>query len=53
MTQYGIRRFCSLSEAIKAGYEVYDRTEVGYLVRTRTVRGWALAVVVLRSPSEN
>ena len=30
---------------MKAGYQVYDRTATGYLVRTRTDRGWALAMV--------
>jgi hypothetical protein len=37
--------FHSLIAAIKAGYEVYDRTETGYLVRIRTKGGWALAIV--------
>lgn len=37
--------FRSLVDAINAGYQVYDRTETGYLVRTRTLRGWALAIV--------
>jgi hypothetical protein len=39
--------FRSLVDAIKAGYEVYDRTDTGYLVRTRTSGGWALALVAL------
>jgi hypothetical protein len=41
----GIMVFTSLTEALRAGFEVYDRTATGYLVRTRTLRGWALAVV--------
>jgi hypothetical protein len=41
----GILVFSSVNEALRAGFEVYDRTENGYLVRSRTVRGWALAVV--------
>lgn len=44
----GIVVFRSLAEAINAGFEVYDRTAEGYLVRMRTARGWALALVALR-----
>jgi Ca2+-binding EF-hand superfamily protein len=43
----GIVRFTSLSEAIRAGFQVYDRTSDGYLVRMRAPAGWALAVVTL------
>jgi Ca2+-binding EF-hand superfamily protein len=43
----GIVSFTSLPEAIRAGFQVYDRTSDGYLVRTRTSVGWALAVVTL------
>jgi hypothetical protein len=46
----GIVTFKSLMEAIRAGFQVYDRTSEGYLVRTRTQAGWALAVVVLTPP---
>jgi hypothetical protein len=38
--------FKSVSEALRAGFQVYDRTSDGYLVRTRTDHGWAFAVVV-------
>jgi hypothetical protein len=41
----GILVFSSLDEALRAGFEVYDRTDYGYLVRSRTSRGWALAIV--------
>jgi hypothetical protein len=41
----GITVFRSVDEALRAGFEVYDRTSEGYLVRTRTARGWALAIV--------
>lgn len=41
----GIMVFKSLDAAIKAGYQVYDRTAEGYLVRTRTEKGWAIALV--------
>lgn len=40
--------FSSLADAIQAGYQVYDRFERGYRVRTFTQRGWALALVVLK-----
>ena len=36
--------FTSLEEAIRAGFEFWDRTRDGYLVRTRTPNGWALAL---------
>lgn len=41
----GIVVFRSLREAIANGYQVYDKTETGYLVRTRTKAGWAIAKV--------
>lgn len=41
----GIRVFQSLKAAIDAGYQVFDRVPEGYLVRTRTTAGWALALV--------
>jgi hypothetical protein len=45
----GLMTFRSLAEAIRAGYQVFDRTTDGYLVRLRTAGGWALALVVVRS----
>ena len=41
--------FRSVAAALQAGYHVYDRTETGYLVRMKTERGWALALVELVS----
>jgi hypothetical protein len=40
--------FHSLQEALRLGYHVFERTHDGYVVRTRTARGWALALVSLR-----
>jgi hypothetical protein len=40
--------FRSLPDAMRAGYQIYDRTDSGYLVRTRTPEGWALALVDCR-----
>ena len=41
----GLMVFTSISEALRAGYQVYDRTADGYLVRIRTAAGWAMALV--------
>jgi hypothetical protein len=40
--------FSSLAEALRAGFQIFDRTSTGYLVRIKTARGWALALVELR-----
>lgn len=40
----GIIRFHSLAEAIRQGYEVCDKTRSGYLLRTMTAHGWAMAL---------
>jgi hypothetical protein len=45
----GIVTFPTLAAAIKAGFQVYDRTPEGYLVRIRTAKGWAFALVALRN----
>jgi len=39
----GILEFKSLAEAIRAGFEPFERRPDGCLVRTRTASGWALA----------
>jgi hypothetical protein len=44
----GLLTFPTLKDALHAGFHVYDRTENGYLVRTRTAHGFALALVVMR-----
>jgi hypothetical protein len=44
----GLMVFSTLAAAINAGFMVYDRTSTGYLVRTRTQHGYALAIVDLR-----
>lgn len=44
----GLHVFKSLADALRAGYQIYDRTKDGYLVRTRTKTGWALAIVEVR-----
>jgi len=44
----GMMVFKTVEEALKCGYQVWDRTATGYLVRTRTPNGWALALVELR-----
>ena len=45
----GVVVFHSLAEAIKAGYQVLSANPEGYLVRTQTASGWALALVRLRA----
>ena len=45
----GIMTFRSLEEALRAGFQVYDRTADGYLVRTRIDGSWALALVPLKA----
>lgn len=47
----GLQVFRSLKDAIDAGFQVYDRTSTGYLVRMHTEAGWALAIVELRKPA--
>jgi hypothetical protein len=44
----GLVVFKSLADALRAGYQIYDRTETGYLVRTKTAAGWAIALVTCR-----
>jgi hypothetical protein len=41
----GLMVFRSLADALRAGFQIYDRTSDGYLVRTRTSSGWAMALV--------
>jgi hypothetical protein len=48
----GLLVFRSLGEAVRAGYQVCDRTADGYRVRIRTSRGWALAIAVVREQPE-
>lgn len=44
----GLMVFRNLDEALRNGYEVLDRTAWGYVVRTTTDHGYALAIVDLR-----
>lgn len=41
----GLRVFRSLREALKEGFQVYDRSADGYIVRRRGAKGWELALV--------
>jgi hypothetical protein len=45
----GILIFNTLAEAVASGFEVFDRTTEGYLVRKRTERGWAIALAKQRT----
>jgi hypothetical protein len=44
----GLVTFDSLAAALRAGFQVYDRRKTGYIVRTRTASGWAMALVEVR-----
>jgi len=44
----GVTVFYSLGEAIRHGYQVYDRTPSGYSVRIRIAQGWAFALVEVK-----
>jgi hypothetical protein len=44
----GLVVFKSLADALRAGFQIYDRTADGYLVRTRTTSGWAMALVACK-----
>ena len=44
----GLLVFSSIAQALRAGFQVYDRTPDGYLVRVRTQGGWAMAIVRCR-----
>ena len=44
----GIVTFDSIASALRAGYQVCDRTQEGYLARIKTSQGWALALVVCK-----
>ncbi len=41
----GVLVFRSLTDALQAGFQVYDRTPTQLLVRTKTENGYALAIV--------
>lgn len=40
----GIMIFKSMGEAFASGFQYFDRTPEGYLVRKLTPQGWALAI---------
>ena len=48
----GLTVFKSLTDALRAGYMVYGKTTDGYLVRTRTSAGWAIALVQCSSAAD-
>jgi hypothetical protein len=47
----GLVVFSTLAEAIRMGFEIYDRTTDGYIVRKQTNGGWALAIVAAKERS--
>jgi hypothetical protein len=38
----------SLHDALRDGYQIYDRTEEGFLIRIKTPTGWTFALVEVR-----
>jgi hypothetical protein len=40
----GLVVFPSLAAALRAGYQIFDRTSDGYVVRTKTAAGWGYGV---------
>jgi hypothetical protein len=44
----GLVTFDSLAVAIREGFQVFDRTPTGYVVRKHTFAGWAMALVEVR-----
>lgn len=44
--------FESLAEALRQGYQVYDRVPAGYLVRTQIEGQWAFALVLLSGETD-
>jgi hypothetical protein len=44
----GLVVFKTLADALRAGYQVYDRRPEGYVVRIHTSAGWAMALVNAR-----
>jgi hypothetical protein len=44
----GITVFRTIADALRNGYHIWDRTEYGYLARTRTAAGFAFAMVVIK-----
>jgi hypothetical protein len=45
---FGIIVFTSVAEALRAGFQICDKTEYGYLARTATDHGWAVAEIHLK-----
>jgi len=45
----GVLVFHSLAEALRAGFLICGRYDNGYLVRTRTSKGWVTAIVQVKN----
>jgi hypothetical protein len=52
MMAAGIRVFSTLEEAKAAGFEPYERTAEGYLVRRTDGRSFALAIVKIEKKED-
>ena len=40
--------FHSVGEALRQGFQIYDKTADGYIARIMTTRGWAMALIDLK-----
>jgi len=45
----GLMVFTKLTDALQAGFQVYDKMSDGYLMRKMTPGGWAMALVRCKS----
>ena len=52
-TPKGIVIFNTLAEAVRSGFELFEKTSDGFVVRMRTERGYALAFARDTSPVQH
>jgi hypothetical protein len=45
----GVMTFSSLVKALECGFQIYERTEEGYLMRKQTPQGWGMALVICKA----
>ena len=44
--------FHSVGEALRQGFQIYDKTADGYIARIMTTRGWAMALIDLKQTAD-
>jgi hypothetical protein len=45
---HGMLVFHTIGEALKAGFQIYDRTPNGYIARARVDGSWQMALIELK-----